>query len=91
MSASRENVSAAIRNFIVMKLLRGQEIELTDDTKLFTTRRVDSFGLAELGVFIESEFGVYIPDADLTSEKMDTIGEITDRVLRDTSSRTDGD
>ena len=44
---------------------------------------MDSFSLAEFGVFVEQEFNVYIPDADLTVEKMDTLDQMVARVLRD--------
>ncbi len=83
MTTEVEDIRDKIRTFIQDELLRGQDIGLTDDKKLFTTRLIDSFALAELGVFIESEFDVYIPDADLTSEKLDTIAEVADRVRRD--------
>ena len=43
---------------------------------------MDSFALAELGVFIESEFDLYIPDPELTVDQMDTLDEIVSRVLR---------
>ena len=44
---------------------------------------MDSFSLAELAVYCEDEFGVYIPDPDLTVEKMDTLDQIVARVMRD--------
>jgi acyl carrier protein len=43
---------------------------------------IDSFCLAHLGVFIESAFGVYVPDSELTVENMDTLDQIVNRVLR---------
>ncbi len=43
---------------------------------------MDSFALAELAVFVEKEFDVYIPDPDLTVSKMDTLDQIVARVLR---------
>jgi acyl carrier protein len=43
---------------------------------------MDSFALAELGVYVEDEFGVYIPDPDLTVEKMNTLDQMVARVMR---------
>ncbi|HID50205.1 MAG TPA: acyl carrier protein, partial [Chromatiales bacterium] len=43
---------------------------------------MDSFSLAELGVYVEEEFDVYIPDSDLTVAKMDTLNQMTARVMR---------
>ena len=37
--------------------------------------------LAELAVFVEKEFDVYIPDPDLTVSKMNTLDQIVARVL----------
>jgi acyl carrier protein len=35
-----------------------------------------------LAVYVESEFGVYIPDSDLTVAKMDTLDQMAARVMR---------
>lgn len=80
MADSSREIRDKIHAFIQEELLRGQDIDLSDDKKLFTTRLIDSFALAELGVFIEREFDVYIPDSELTSDKMDTISDISNRV-----------
>jgi hypothetical protein len=34
---------------------------------------IDSFSLAQIGVFVEDAFGVYVPDTDLSVANMDTI------------------
>jgi acyl carrier protein len=44
---------------------------------------MDSFALAEFGVFIEDEYDIYIPDSDLTVENLDTLDQMVARVLRD--------
>jgi acyl carrier protein len=75
----REN----LRNFITRDLIRDEEYPLTDDEGVITGGLMDSFSLAEFAVYVESEFGVYIPDADLTVEKMDTLDQMVARVLRD--------
>jgi len=43
---------------------------------------MDSFALAELAVYVEKQFNVYIPDPDLTVAKMDTLNQMVARVLR---------
>jgi acyl carrier protein len=75
----REN----LRNFITRDLIRDEEYPLTDDEGVITGGLMDSFSLAEFAVYVEGEFGVYIPDADLTVEKMDTLDQMVARVLRD--------
>ncbi len=72
-----------IRAYILNELLREPDYDLSSDEGIITELYMDSFALAELGVFIEQEFDVYIPDPDLTVEKMDTLNLIVARVLRD--------
>ncbi len=74
-------VRAKLREFIVRDLIRDEEYELEDDEGIITGGLMDSFALAEFGVFVEQEFDVYIPDSDLTVDKMDTLNQMVVRVL----------
>jgi acyl carrier protein len=56
---------------------------LKDDEGIITGGLIDSFSLAELGVYVEEEFDVFIPDPDLTVEKMNTLNQIYARIMRD--------
>jgi acyl carrier protein len=76
-------VREKIRAFIVRELIRDDEYELEDDEGIITGGLMDSFALAEFGVFVEQEFGVYIPDADLTVAKMNTLDQMVARVIND--------
>jgi acyl carrier protein len=40
---------------------------------LIRTGIIDSFALVELGLFIEEEFGVHVPDPELTVANFDTV------------------
>lgn len=70
-----------LRGFIARTLIRDGSYPLRDDEPLITAGLVDSFALAELAVFIEREWQVFIPDAELTVERMDTLDQIVARVL----------
>lgn len=72
-----------IRQFIVRDLMRDPHYQLTDQEGIITGGLIDSFALAELAVFVEKEFDVYIPDPDLTVAKMDTLDQMMARVMRD--------
>jgi acyl carrier protein len=74
-------VREKIRAFIVRDLIRDEEYELENDEGIITGGLMDSFALAEFGVFVEQEFNVYIPDADLTVAKMNTLDQMVDRVI----------
>lgn len=72
-----------LRSYIARELIRDESYVIRDDEGIITGGLMDSFALAELAVFIESEFDVYIPDPDLTVAKMDTLNQIVARVQRD--------
>lgn len=79
---TRDEIKPQLRSYICRELIRNPNYPLEDETPLITGGLMDSFSLAYLGVFIESTFGVYIPDNELTVENMDTLSRITNRVLR---------
>ena len=62
-----------LRDFVRSELLRRPDYPLADDEPLITGGLIDSFALAQVGVFVEDAFGVYLPDTDLTVANMDTI------------------
>jgi acyl carrier protein len=56
----------------------AEEIPL--DESLLETRVLDSYGIVDLLTFIEREFGLTIPDADVTKEKMGSIRKMAQYV-----------
>ncbi len=75
-------VREKLRAFIIHDLIKDDTYPLTDKEGIITGGLMDSFALAELGVFAEQQFDVYIPDPELTVEKMNTLDQIVARVLR---------
>jgi acyl carrier protein len=73
---------ATLRAFITCDLIRDESYPLTDGEGIISGGLMDSFALAELAVFVEGAFDVYIPDSDLTVAKMDTLNQIVARVLQ---------
>jgi acyl carrier protein len=78
----REQVRDRLRTFVLHELIRMPGYDLQDDESLIKGGLIDSFSLAQFGVFADEEFGVYIPDPDLTVENLDTLNQMVDRVLR---------
>ena len=74
-------VRDTLRAFIARTLIRDPKYVLGDDEPIITAGLIDSFALAELAVFIEREWKVYVPDAELTVERMNTLDQIVERVL----------
>ncbi|MCB8986534.1 MAG: hypothetical protein H6661_02150 [Ardenticatenaceae bacterium] len=77
-----QTIREKLRTFITRDLIRDESYELQDDEGIITGGLMDSFSLAEFGVYVEEEFDVYIPDADLTVEKMDSLNQMVARVQR---------
>ena len=76
-------VREALRQYIARELIRDESYQIADDEGIITNGLMDSFALAELAVYVEDEFNVYIPDPDLTVAKMDTLNQMVARVMRD--------
>ena len=84
-----DTIRKGLKDFICRELLRNPDYPLTDDEELITGGLIDSFALAQVGVFIEKAFGVYIPDNDLTVENMNTLRQMADCVAGASGERTD--
>jgi acyl carrier protein len=82
MALDPTEVRETLRQFIVKELIRNPKYALKDDEGIVTGGLMDSFALAEFGVFVEDTYNVYIPDPDLTVAKMNTLNQMVERVLR---------
>jgi len=78
----RSEIVEKVRQFVCTELLKKPDYALQEDEPLFSTGVIDSFAMAQIGVFIETEFELYIPDPELTVENMDTVTQITDRIIQ---------
>lgn len=85
MNLKPEEVRENLRLFITRELIRDDEYDLKDDEGIITGGLMDSFALAEFAVYVESEFGIYIPDAELTVAKMNSLDQMVARVLQDSN------
>ena len=77
------SVRDKLRKFITRELIRDESYDLLDDEGIISGGLMDSFALAELAVYVEREFDVYIPDADLTVANMDTLDLMVARVMKE--------
>lgn len=80
---NRSEVRERLRAFVLKDMIRMPTYDLQDDEPLITGGLVDSFSLALFGVFVQEQFGVFIPDPDLTVDNLDTLTQMVDRVMRD--------
>lgn len=77
----KKKVLGKLRGFVTTELMQNPSYDLKEDEQLFSTGTLDSFAIAQIGVFIETEFDLYIPDPDMTVENMDTVGLMADSVI----------
>ena len=74
-------VKTSLKKFICTEILHNPEYPLKDDEPLITSGLMDSFALAQIGVFAEIEFKAYIPDAELTVDRMNTIEQMAAKIM----------
>ena len=61
----------------VLQKTSNKELTPTADESLFVSGALDSFALTDFVTGLEEEFGVTIPDSDLSARKFDTITKVT--------------
>ena len=83
MTMDDKTIRQKIRTFITRELIRDEDYDLADDEGIITGGLMDSFALAEFGVFVEDEFDVYVPDAELTVANLDTLDQMVARIMQD--------
>jgi acyl carrier protein len=70
-----------LRTFICRELIRNPNYPLRDDEPLVTGGLIDSFAIAQIGVFVERAFKVYVPDTELTVDNMDSVEKMAACIL----------
>jgi acyl carrier protein len=65
-----------VRSFILEFFFVSDPAELADGTSLIETGIVDSTGMLDIILFLETEFGISIEDRETTPDNLETIGRI---------------
>jgi acyl carrier protein len=60
----------------IIKQVSGKGSVPAGDESLFESGYLDSFALPDMVSAIESEFGISVPDSDLTPRKFDSVARI---------------
>jgi len=60
----------------IIRQVAEREIDVAPDESLFESGLLDSFTLTDLVGELEREFGVRIPDSDLTPRRFDSVERI---------------
>jgi len=70
-----------ILNYLKSSVLLNPEEEIPLDRSLLEAGILDSYGIVDLLTFIEGEFGLAIPDEDITKEKMGSIRKMANYIV----------
>ena len=70
------NYPLGIREFIVSNLLFGDDVGLGDDTSFLESGIIDSTGVLELIMFLESTYGVKVAPEEMLPENLDSINRV---------------
>jgi acyl carrier protein len=65
-----------LRKFVVDNFLFGQAGKLKDDTSFLDGGIIDSTGVLELAMHIESTYGIKVKDDELVPENLDSINAV---------------
>ena len=60
----------------VLQSVSKKEVNLGEDESLFASGLLDSFALTDFVTGLEEEFGITVPDSDLSARKFDTIRKV---------------
>ena len=78
---SGSEINKQLRVFLETHLLLDFNDGVTDQTNLFESGLIDSFGFIELVAFIEDRFHVELDDDVLISDELNTIASIITTIL----------
>ena len=60
----------------ILQKVSTQPVQIGPDESLFDSGVLDSFALPEMVTSLEHEFGIKVPDSDLTPRKFESIASI---------------
>ena len=75
-------VQERVRQFVLEYFYVSDPAELTDEISLIDSGIVDSTGMLEIILFLESEFGIHVEDHETIPENLETISQIAAYVQR---------
>ena len=70
------NLAASLREFIKENFLFGGDDSFSDDDSFLDLGIVDSTGVLELIMHLESTYGVVVEDTELLPENLDSIANL---------------
>ena len=82
------DISTSLREFIKENFLYGAEQAYSDDDSFMENGIVDSTGVLELIMHLETSYGISIEDTELVPENLDSISNLKRFIESKTNSAT---
>ena len=76
-------IKQKLKTYLLTEIIKDPDYPIQDDEPLISGGLISSFSLVNIAVFIENQFGVKIPDTDLSIETMDSINAMAARILQE--------
>ncbi len=73
----KTNIKEKIRTYVLDNFVKDSGLVLKDDTSFLEEGIIDSTGVMELVVFIESTFGVRVEDEEIIPDNFESINLLT--------------
>ena len=83
MTLEAADVRSRLRDYLLTQLIHRPGYPLKDDEAMISSGLIDSFSLAQIAVYVEDAFGVFLPDTDLTVDNMDTLDQMVAEIMRE--------
>ncbi len=72
-----DEIREAVLEYVIDEYVdEDDDIDVDADTALISSGIVDSFSMVSLKAFLETKYGIKIPDEDATPEAFDTVASI---------------
>lgn len=80
---TEDQIRAEVRQFVLENFLMGDVTAMpADDASFLETGTIDSTGVLEAVMFLESNFGIKVEDRELLPENIDSVDNQVAFVLR---------
>lgn len=86
-----QQIEEQVRQFLSDNFIFDPSIQLGSEDSLMENGVVDSTGILEVIMWVESTFGVHVEDNEVLPENFDSIGNIARYALRKAEGETSDD
>lgn len=76
------NHHSQVRQFVVNNFLFGEDAPLTDDQSFLETGIVDSTGMLELIMFVETTYQIKIEPEEMVPDNLDSINRVAQFIAK---------